>query len=156
MGGGYVCVHACMCGVSGPDAVEQNLQEAGTTKFSTVSMKLGGSSEQEERCHHARFSQKHRYLSKEDLEVPLSNQDLQSTSLSWDNHLHTLSKKLSTSHLVFILHSCRPRCLLLWNCPVVTATEESTLFQFLSLFKTSFQFPGQHLTRASKRGRKSA
>lgn len=103
-----------------------------------------------------RFSQKHRYLSKDDLEVPLSNQDLQSTSLSWDNHLHTLSKKLSTSRLVFILHSCRPRCLLSWNCPVVTAMDEWTLFQFLSLFKTSFPFLGQHLTRASKRGRKSA
>lgn len=60
------------------------------SRFSTVSMKLGTSSEQEEQCFHATFSQKHRHHSKDDLEVPFLNQELQPTSLSWDNHLHTL------------------------------------------------------------------
>ena len=85
-------------------AVSSKLSKA-LPKISTVSMKSGSSSEQEERCLHASFSQKHRHHSKDDLEVPLSNQDLQSASLSWDNHLHTLFQE--AEHVSFGFHSAQ-------------------------------------------------
>lgn len=148
-----VCVHVwCVSSrwLGTDPAVRSKLSRA-LHKFSTVTMKLGSSSEQQEWCLHASFSQKHRHHSKmceDDLEVPLSNQDLQPTSLSWDNRLHILFfKKLSMSHLVFILHSCWPWCQLLSNCPVVTAMEELTSFQFLFLLKTAFHLAGEYLTR---------
>lgn len=150
-----VCVRVHVWCVSsrcfGIDHAISSKRSRALPKFITVSMKLSSSSEPEEPrlwCLHASFPQKHRHYTKDDLEVPLSNQDLQSTSLSWDNHVHTLSfKKLNMSHLVFILHSCRPWCLLLCNCPMVTAVEEWTSFQFLSLPKTAFHLAAECLPR---------
>lgn len=65
-----VCVRVCACvhvwcvssrWLGTDPAVSSKLSRA-LHKFSTVTMKLGSSSEQQEWCLHASFSQKHRHV----------------------------------------------------------------------------------------------
>lgn len=90
------CVHACTSVYEvclGTDSAVSSTLSRMLPKFGRSSLKLAICSELEEprlQCLCPSFSQKHRHHNKDDLEVPLSNQDLQSTALSWDNHLYTL------------------------------------------------------------------